>query len=100
MKKLFVVLVMVCFVLSVSGLSFAQVPSVTTLEKAVENPSLKGGDTKPAAKLDAGKMKAEEEKAATAKGAQDTVSTEKSAAEKAVIEKTVEEKAKSGLPKM
>ena len=36
MKKIVVVLVMMCFVLSVSGLSFAQTPAPSALEKASE----------------------------------------------------------------
>jgi hypothetical protein len=95
MKKLFAVLVMMCFVLTVSVLSFAQVPSTTALEKAIENSTGKGGDTKPTDKPNADKMKAKEEKAVKGRGVQDTVSTEKAAAETAA-----EEKAKAALPKM
>jgi hypothetical protein len=99
MKKLFMVLVMMCFVLSVSGLSFAQVPSATAVEKAIDNPTLKGGDTQSAAKPDANKTKAKKNKADN-KAAQDKVSKEKASAEKAAIEKAAEEKAKAALPKM
>jgi hypothetical protein len=100
MNKFFIVLVMVSFVLSVSGPSFAQIPSAAAVEKAIENPSRTGGDTLPAAKPDAGKLKAKEEKAdRKAKGTQATFATEKSVAEKTAVEKAAEEKAKTVLPK-
>jgi len=61
MKKLGALLVMMCFVLSVSGLSFAQSPSSTVQEKASDNAAFKRADTKPAAKPKADKMKTEKE---------------------------------------
>jgi hypothetical protein len=103
MKKLFVVLAMVCFVFSVSGLSFAQTSSTTALqkaEKAIESSTSKETDTTPTAKPGADTLKTEGEKTAVEKGAHDKVSTEKTAAEKSALEKAAEEKAKSALPKM
>jgi len=62
-----VVLVAMSFVLSVSGLSFAQTPSTTAQEKASDNATFKRGDAKPTAKPNADKMKADKEKAAKGK---------------------------------
>ena len=82
MKKLVVVLVAMSFVLSVSGMSFAQTPSSTAQEKASDNATFKRGDDKPTAKPNADKMKADKEKAAKEKGAQEKTSKEKATKEK------------------
>jgi hypothetical protein len=87
MKKLFVVLVVMSFVLSLTGMSFAQSPSATAQEKASDNATFKRGDVKPAAKPNADKMKAEKEKAAKEKGAQGKAAQEKVTKEKAAQEK-------------
>jgi len=94
MKKLVVVLVAMSFVLSVSGVSFAQTPSTTAQEKASDNATFKRGDAKPTAKPNADKMKAGKEKAGKEKGAQ-----EKTSKEKATKEKASQEKAGKGNPK-
>jgi hypothetical protein len=99
MKKLGVVLVMVCFVLTASGFSFAQTPSSTAQEKASDNATFKRGDSKPTAKPNAGKMKADKEKAAKEKGAQKT-SREKTTKEKAAKEKPGKGKAQAEKGKM
>jgi len=49
MKKIVVVLVMMCFALSVSGLSFAQSPSTTAQEKASDNAAFNRKDANPPA---------------------------------------------------
>ncbi len=90
MKKLVVALVVTSFVLSVSGMSFAQTPSTTAQEKAGDNATFKRGDAKPTAKPNADKMKADKEKAAKEKGAQ------KASKEKATKEKATQEKAGKG----
>ena len=84
------VLVAMSFVLSVSGLSFAQTPSTSAQEKASDNAAFKRGDAKPTAKPNADKMKADKEKAAKEKGAQ------KAPKEKATKEKATQEKAAKG----
>jgi len=93
MKKLVVVLVAMSFVLSVSGMSFAQTPSSTAQEKASDNATFKRGDDKPTAKPNADKMKADKEKAAKEKGAQEKTSKEKATKEKAAQEKAGKGKA-------
>ena len=99
MKKLVVVLVAMSFVLSVSGLSFAQSPSSTALEKASDNAAFNKGDAKPTAKPNADKMKADKNKAAKEKGAQkapkEKTTKEKAAQEKAAKGKAQGEKGKS-----
>ncbi len=90
MKRLVAVLVMMSFVLSVSGLSFAQSPSSTALEKASDSATFKRDDIKPGAKSDAEKMKTEKEKAVK----------EKVEKEKTVQEKAVKEKGKAAQEKM
>ena len=92
MKKLFVVLVVMSFVLSLTGMSFAQSPSATAQEKASDNATFKRGDAKPTAKPNADKMKADKEKAAKEKGAQ-KAPKEKATKEKATQEKTAKGKA-------
>jgi flagellar motor protein MotB len=87
MKKLFVVLVVMNFVLSLTGMSFAQSPSTTAQEKASDNASFNRGDAKPTAKPNADKMKAEKEKAAKEKGAQGKAAQGKVTKEKAAQEK-------------
>jgi|GEM_PF-6177797 hypothetical protein len=87
MKKLVVLLVAMSFVLSVSGLSFAQNPSATAQEKASDNASFNRKDAKPTGKPNADKMKAEKEKAAKQKSTQEKASKEKAAKEKTTPEK-------------
>lgn len=100
MKKFIVVLVMVCFVLPVSGLSFAQTPSTTAQEKASDNATFKRGDAKPTAKPNADKVKAEKEKAAKAKGDTEKAAKGKVDKEKATQEKAVKEKGKAAQDKV
>ena len=100
MKKLVVVLVAMSFVLSVSGLSFAQSPSSTALEKASDNAAFNKGDAKPTAKPNADKVKAEKEKAAKEKGDKEKAAKEKVEKEKGAQEKTVKEKGKAAQDKV
>jgi len=95
MKKLVVVLVAMSFVLSVSGLSFAQTPSSTAKEKASDNATFNRGDAKPTPKPNTDKMKAEKEKAAKEKGNAEKTAKEKGQKEKAAQEKAVKGKAKT-----
>jgi hypothetical protein len=100
MKKFAVVLVMMCFVLSVSGLSFAQTPAPSALEKASDNAAFKKGDTQPAVKPNAEKMKTEKEKAVKEKGEKEKASKGKVDKEKATQEKAVKEKGKAAQEKV
>ena len=95
MKKMVVVLVAVSFVLSVSGLLFAQTPSTTAKEKAGDNAAFNRGDAKPTPKPNADKMKADKEKAAKEKGNAEKTVKEKGQKEKAAQEKAVKGKAKT-----
>ncbi len=87
MKKLLVVLAVMSFVFSLTGMSFAQSPSTTAQDKASDNATFKRGDAKPTAKPNANKMKAEKEKAAKEKGAQGKAAQGKVTKEKAAQEK-------------
>ena len=100
MKKLVVVLVVMSFVLSVSGLSFAQNPSTTAQEKASDNAAFNRGDAKPTAKPNADKVKAEKEKAVKEKSAQEKAAKEKEMKEKAAPEKAGKGKAQAEKGKM
>jgi flagellar motor protein MotB len=95
MKKFFVVLVMMSFVLSVTGLLFAQTPSSTALEKASDSATFKRDDSKPASKPDAEKMKSEKEKASKEKAEKEKTGKGKVAEEKATQEKALKEKGKT-----
>ena len=99
MKKLVVVLVAMSFVLSVSGLSFAQSPSSTALEKASDNAAFNKGDAKPTAKPNADKVKAEKEKAAKEKGDKEKAAKEKVEKEIGAKEKAFKEKGKAAQGK-
>lgn len=96
MKKLFGVMVMVCFVLSLSGLSFAQSPSTTAQEKASDNASFNRKDAKPAVQPDAAKMKAEKEKAVKETGEKGKTAKETGEQGKAVKETAEKGKAAKG----
>jgi hypothetical protein len=100
MKKLVVVLVMICFALSVSGLSFAQTPAPSALEKASEKAKFNKEDAQFAPKSDADKVKAEKEKTAKEKGVQEKASKEKVAKEKTTQEKAVKEKGNAAQDKV
>jgi hypothetical protein len=100
MKKHVVVLVAIGFVLSVSGLSFAQNPSTTAQEKASDNAAFNKGDAKPTSKPNADKMKTDKEKAAKEKGAPEKASKEKETKEKAAQEKVGKGKAQAEKEKM
>ena len=99
MKKL-VVLVAMSFVLSVSGLSFAQSPSSTALEKASDNAAFNKGDAKPTAKPNADKVKAEKDKAVKEKGDKEKAAKEKATKEKTTQDKAVKEKGKAAQDKV
>jgi hypothetical protein len=100
MKKFFVVLVMICFALSVSGLSFAQTPAPSALEKASDNAAFKKGDTQSAVKQNAEKMKTEKDKAAKETGEKEKAAKRKVGKEKATQEKAVKEKGKAAQDKV
>lgn len=100
MKKLFGVMVMVCFVLSLSGLSFAQSPSTTAQEKASDNASFNRKDAKPAAQPDAAKMKAEKEKAVKETGEKGKAAKGTAEKEKATLEKAGQAKGKASQEKI
>ena len=100
MKKIVVALVAVSFVLSVSGLSFAQTPSTTALEKASDNAAFNKGDAKPTAKPNADKVKAEKEKAVKEKGDKEKAAKGKVEKEKGAQEKAVKEKGKAAQDKV
>jgi hypothetical protein len=100
MKRFVVVLVMMSFVLSVSGLSFAQSPSSTALEKASDSATFKRDDVKPGAKPDAEKMKTEKEKAVKEKVEKEKAAKGKVEKEKATQEKAVKEKGKAAQEKV
>jgi len=95
MRKLGVVLVMAFFVLSVSGLSFAQTPSTTATEKASDNAAFKRGDSKSTPQPNADKVKTEKEKAAKEKAAKEKAAKEKAGKEKAKQEQAGKEKVKT-----
>jgi hypothetical protein len=94
MKKIAAVLVMICFVLTVSGLSFAQTPSTTAQEKASDNASFNREGAKPTPKPNTDKVKAEKEKAAKEKGG-----NQKAAKEKVEKEGATPQKAGKGTVK-
>ena len=94
MKKLGAVLVIICLVLTVSGLSFAQAPSTTAQEKASDNATFNREGAKPTPKPNADRVKAEKEKAAKEKSVD-----QKAAKEKASKEKAAQEKAGKGKDK-
>jgi hypothetical protein len=95
MKRLVVALVVMSFVLSASGLSFAQTPSTTAQEKASDNAAFNRGDAKPTAKPNADKAKAEKEKAVKEKGEKEKAAKGKVDKEKASKEKAAKEKGKA-----
>jgi hypothetical protein len=95
MRKIVIVLVMMAFVLSTAGLSFAQTPSTTAQEKASDNATFNRGDAKPSPKPNADKMKADKEKAAKEKGDAEKAAKEKGQKEKAAQEKAFKGKAKT-----
>ena len=99
MKKI-VVLVMICFALSVSGLSFAQSPSTTAQEKASDNAAFNRKDAKPAGKSNAEKMKGEKEKAGKETGEKEKAAKGKVDKEKATQEKAAKEKGKTAQDKV
>ena len=100
MKKMVVVLVMICFALSVSGLSFAQSPSTTAQEKASDNAAFNRKDAKPAGKSNAEKMKGEKEKAVKETGEKEKAAKGKAEKEKATHEKAAKEKGKTAQDKV
>jgi hypothetical protein len=100
MKKFAVVLVMMCFVLSVSGLSFAQTPAPSALEKASEKAKFNKEDAQSAPKSNADKVKAEKEKAVKEKGEKEKAAKGKMDKEKATQEKAVKEKGKAAQEKV
>jgi hypothetical protein len=100
MKKLLVVLVMMCFALSVSGLSFAQSPSTTAQEKASDNAAFNRKDAKPAGKSNAEKMKGEKDKAVKETGEKEKAVKGKVDKEKATQEKAAKEKGKTAQDKV
>jgi hypothetical protein len=99
MKKI-VVLVMICFALSVSGLSFAQSPSTTAQEKASDNAAFNRKDAKPAGKSNAEKMKGEKDKAVKETGEKEKAAKGKVDKEKATQEKAAKEKGKTAQDKV
>lgn len=99
MKKFFVVLAMMSFVLSINGLSLAQTPSSTALEKASDSATFKRDDSKPASKPDAEKMKTDKEKAGKEKAEKEKAGKGKAAEEKGTQEKALQEKGKAGQEK-
>jgi len=99
MKKI-VVLVMICFALSVSGLSFAQSPSTTAQEKASDNAAFNRKDAKPAGKSNAEKMKGEKGKAIKETGEKEKAAKGKVDKEKATQEKAAKEKGKTAQDKV
>lgn len=100
MKKLVVVLVVMSFVLSVSGLSFAQTPSSTAQEKAGDNATFNRDDAKPTAKPNVDKVKAEKDKAVKEKGDKEKAAKEKVEKDKGAQEKAVKEKGKAAQEKV
>ena len=100
MKKIFVVLVLMSFVLASSGPSFAQNPSTTGQEKASDNAAFNRGDAKPTAKPNADKVKAGQEKAVKEKGDKEKATKEKVEKEKGAQEKAVKEKGKAAQDKV
>jgi len=99
MKEI-VVLVMICFALSVSGLSFAQSPSTTAQEKASDNAAFNRKDAKPAGKSNAEKMKGEKDKAVKETGEKEKAAKGKVDKEKATQEKAAKEKGKTAQDKV
>jgi hypothetical protein len=98
-KKTFIVLVVMSFVLSVFGTSFAQNPSTTAQEKASDNATFNRGDAKPTAKPNADKVKAGKEKAVKEKGDKEKAAKEKVEKEKGSKEKAAKEKGKAAQDK-
>jgi len=99
MKKILVLLVVMIFVLAVSGPSFSQNPSTTAQEKADDNAAFNRGDAKPTAKPNADKVKAEQEKAVKEKGDKEKAAKEKVEKEKGAKEKVSKEKGKAAQGK-
>jgi len=100
MKNIVVVLVMMCFVLSVSGLSLAQSPSTTAQEKASDNAAFNRKDAKPAGKSNAEKMKGEKDKAVKETGEKEKAAKGKAEKEKATHEKAAKEKGQAAQDKV
>jgi len=100
MKKIVVVLFMIWFALSASGLSFAQSPSTTAQEKASDNAAFKKGDTKATGKSNADKMKGEKEKAVKETSEKDKAAKGKVEKEKAAHKKAAKEKGKTAQDKV
>ena len=100
MKKLVVVLVAMSFVLCVSGLSFAQAPAPSALEKASEKAKFNKEDAQSAPKSNADKMKAEKEKAVKETAEKEKAAKGKVEKEKTAQEKTVKEKGKAAQDKV
>lgn len=100
MKKLGAVLVMICFVLTVSGLSFAQNQSTTAQDKASDNAAFNREGAKPTPKPNADKVKAEKEKAVKEKGGNPKAAKEKVEKENATQEKAGKGKVKTDKGKM
>jgi hypothetical protein len=100
MKKLVVVLIMICFALSVSGLSFAQTPAPSALEKANEKAKFNKEDAQSAPKPNTDKVKAEKEKAVKETGEKEKAAKGKVDKEKATQEKAVKEKGKAAQDKV
>jgi hypothetical protein len=100
MKKMVVVLVMMWFALSVSGLSFAQSPSTTAQEKASDNAAFNRKDAKPAGKSNSEKMKGEKQKAVKETSEKDKAAKGKVEKEKTDHQKAAKEKGKAAQDKV
>jgi flagellar motor protein MotB len=98
MRRLGVLLLMAFFVWSVSGLSFAQTPSATALEKASDNAKFKRGEDKTPSKPDVDKVKTEKEKAVKEKAGKEKAAKEKEAKEK--LDETKADQEKAGKAKV
>jgi hypothetical protein len=96
MKRIVAILVMICFALSISGLSFAQAPSTTAQEKASDNAKFNRKDAKPNSE----KMKAEKEKAVKETGEKNKEAKGKVEKEKTTHEKAAKEKGKAAQDKV
>jgi len=100
MKKLAVAMVMMCFVLSVAGLSYAQSASTTAQEKASDNAAFNRKDAKPAGKSNAEKMKGEKEKAVKETGEKGKAAKGKAEKEKTTNKKAAKEQGKAAPDKV
>ncbi|HSO63133.1 MAG TPA: hypothetical protein VLR50_19005 [Desulfobacterales bacterium] len=100
MKKIVLVLVMISFALSVSGLSFAQSASTTAQEKASDNAAFNRKDAKSAGKSNAEKMKGEKEKAVKETGKKEKAAKGKVEKGKTAHEKAAKEKGKAAQDKV